>query len=75
MIKHLTLHGNSSALIIEKPILELLHITKDTPLEIATDGRSLIISPIAHAKQAKKVKDALAKVNQRHSKTLRALAG
>jgi antitoxin component of MazEF toxin-antitoxin module len=75
MIKHLTLHGNSSALIIGKPILELLHITKDTPLEIATDGRSLIISPVASAKKEKRVKAALAKVNQRHSKTLRSLAG
>ncbi|MBI3633181.1 MAG: AbrB/MazE/SpoVT family DNA-binding domain-containing protein [Candidatus Vogelbacteria bacterium] len=74
MIKRLTLHGNSLALIIEKAILELLHIEKDTSLEIATDGKNLIISPVQDAKKDKKVKSALAKVNQRHSKTLRALA-
>jgi antitoxin component of MazEF toxin-antitoxin module len=74
MIKHLTLHGNSSALIIEKPILELLHITLATPLEISTDGKNLIISPIKDARKEKKVKTALAKVNQRHAKTLRGLA-
>ncbi len=45
MVKKLTRHGNSLALVIDKPILELLNITKDTPLEISTDGRSLIISP------------------------------
>lgn len=29
MTKKLIQHGNSQALIIEKPILELLHITKE----------------------------------------------
>ena len=75
MIKRLTLHGNSLALIIEKAILEILHIRKDTPLEIATDGKNLIISPVQDANKEKKVKMALAKVNKRHVKTLRTLAG
>ena len=46
MIKTLTTHGNSSALVIEKAILELLKIDTETPLEVTTDGRNLIISPI-----------------------------
>ena len=45
MVKRLTRHGNSLALVIDKPILELLKMSLDTPLEITTDGRSLIISP------------------------------
>ena len=45
MIKKLTRHGNSMALVIDKPILELLKISPDTPLEISTDGRRLIIAP------------------------------
>jgi antitoxin component of MazEF toxin-antitoxin module len=45
VIKKLTRHGNSLALVIDKPILELLNIDRDTPLEITTDGRSLIITP------------------------------
>jgi antitoxin component of MazEF toxin-antitoxin module len=32
MIKSLTKHGNSLALVIEKPILELLGADADTPL-------------------------------------------
>ena len=47
MIKSLTRHGNSYALVIDKPILELLRITPQTQLEITTDGSSLIISPVA----------------------------
>ncbi|MGD8562832.1 MAG: hypothetical protein PVG03_09860 [Desulfarculaceae bacterium] len=45
MIKKLTRHGNSMALVIDKPILELLKISPDTPLELTTDGRALIVSP------------------------------
>ncbi|KMY68601.1 AbrB family transcriptional regulator [Desulfocarbo indianensis] len=45
MIKKLTRHGNSMALVIDKPILELLNISSETPLEITTDGRSLTITP------------------------------
>ena len=74
MIKHLTAHGNSSALIIEKPILELLNITSQTALEVVTDGRNLIISPVSNAKQEKRIQQALSKVNLRHSKTLKKLA-
>ncbi|MBS4008875.1 MAG: hypothetical protein KGZ45_10705 [Clostridium sp.] len=46
MIKSLVKHGNSAALIIDKPILDLLNITADTKLRIATDGQNLIISPL-----------------------------
>ena len=74
MIKYLTAHGNSSALVIEKPILELLKITQDTALEIATDGKNLIISPVTDPRRESRVRAALAKVNKRHARTLRALA-
>ena len=33
MVKNLTKHGNSYALIIEKPIMELLNIEPETPLK------------------------------------------
>lgn len=45
MIKKLSRHGNSLALVIDKPILELLKIQAETPLEVSTDGRALIITP------------------------------
>lgn len=46
MIKKLVRHGNSRALVIDKPILELLHITDDTEIEIITDGTSLTMRPL-----------------------------
>ena len=74
MIKKLVSHGNSAALIIDKPILELLKINSETSLEITTDGKNLIISPVEDSKREKKFKAALAKANKIHGKTLKRLA-
>jgi antitoxin component of MazEF toxin-antitoxin module len=74
MVKRLTQHGNSAALILDKAVLDLLHITMDTPLEISTDGRNLIISPIGSERRARRFRLALESVNRRHGKTLKALA-
>ena len=53
MVKMLTRHGNSLALVLDKPILELLKITAETPLQISTDGTSLVISPVTADREAK----------------------
>jgi len=74
MIKTLTTHGNSAALIIDKPILELLKITIDTPLEIETDGKCLTIRPIREPRDDPAFKAAMDKIMSRHSKTLQRLA-
>lgn len=74
MIKKLVSHGNSAALIIDKPILELLHVDMDTPLEITTDGKNLIVSPVESEKREKKFRTALEKVNKAHAVTLKKLA-
>ncbi len=46
MVKKLSKHGNSWALLIEKPILDLLGIDENTPLEIRTNGRGLYVQPV-----------------------------
>jgi antitoxin component of MazEF toxin-antitoxin module len=46
MIKTLTTHGNSLALVIEKPILQLLNIRAETPLSITTNGRNIVVTPV-----------------------------
>jgi len=79
MVKTLTKHGNSYALIIDKPILDLLKIDADTPLEITTDGVSLLVRPSGSKSGAKeqrdaKFKEALAWTNKKYEKTLRRLA-
>lgn len=49
MIKTLTKHGNSLALVIENPVLELLGADADTPFEISTDGQVLILALVKDA--------------------------
>ena len=46
MRKKLTRHGNSYALIIDRPLMELLGLDPDTEVEISTDGHSLLIRPV-----------------------------
>ena len=74
MIKKMVQHGNSAAIIIDKPIMELLDFSMETPLEISTDGKSLIISPITDAKRIQKLQTSLLKINRKHKKTLEKLA-
>lgn len=74
MVKRMVQHGNSAAIIIDKPIMELLDFELDTPLEISTDGKNLIISPIDDVKRVGKLKSSLSKINKKHKKTLERLA-
>lgn len=46
MPKRLVKHGNSRAIVVDKAILELLKIDDDTDLDLSTDGRSLVITPV-----------------------------
>ena len=74
MIKQLTKHGNSYALIIERPIMELLKIDPSTPLEISTDGDLLILSPVRDQARQASFNSALEKANRRYGKMLKQLA-
>jgi len=74
MVKTLTRHGNSMALVIDKAILELLDINDQTPLEITTDGKSLNISPVTDTERLEKFEKSLKKVNRKYGKTLKNLA-
>lgn len=73
MIKKLSAVGNSLGLIIERPILELLGITKDTPLEVKTDGEALIIRPVKLGKK-ERIRDATKRMMAVHDETFRKLA-
>lgn len=74
MIKNLTKHGNSLALVIDRAVLDLLKIDADTPLDISTDGQVLIVSPVRDAERQKRFKGALESTNRRYGKALKKLA-
>ena len=73
MTKKLIKHGNSAALILDKAILDLLNVTMDTPFEISTDGKSIVISPsTSHSED--QFQASLEKINAKFSETLAKLA-
>ncbi len=74
MLKKLTKHGNSLALVIDKGILELLNIDDQTPLEISTDGTLLLIAPVRDEKRRHLFQEALGNVNARYGRALKKLA-
>ncbi|MGV2333806.1 MAG UNVERIFIED_CONTAM: AbrB/MazE/SpoVT family DNA-binding domain-containing protein [Planctomycetaceae bacterium] len=39
-------HGNSLAIVIDKPVLDLLQITADTKIELTTNGDSIMLTPV-----------------------------
>ena len=72
MRKKLSAVGNSFGLVIEKPILELLSIDRDTELEMTTDGERLIIEPVRKGK--KTLRASAEKIMKKHDATFRKLA-
>lgn len=74
MVKSLTRHGNSLALVIEKPILELLGADAGTPFEVTTDGRALVLTPVTDPLRRKQFQAALRQVNRKYPRALKKLA-
>jgi len=73
--KKLTKHGNSYAVIIERPILDLLGIDSDTLLQISTpDGASIVITPLKSKTQKTKFSSSLKKINKKYGRALKRLA-
>ena len=76
MIKKLVRHGNSRALVIDKPVLDLLNIDEDTEIEIITDGTSLIMRPVRRqdAGRERAFEEALEETNRHWGGALKRLA-
>lgn len=74
MLKALSQHGNSMALVIEKPILELIGAQPETIFDITTDGNSLILTPVKTKEQSKKILAEAEKIKQKYYDVLKKLA-
>lgn len=75
MIKTLQKHGNSLALVIDKPILDLLKVDRHTPLEIEISQNPLgiKITPIPGV-EAEDLEHILDKGNRKYGRMLKKLA-
>jgi antitoxin MazE len=74
VVKKLTRHGNSLALVIDRPILDLLKIDAETPLDISTDGKRLIVAPAAISERRAKFDAAQEWAHRRYGKAFKRLA-
>ena len=74
MIKNLVKHGNSWALVIDRPILDLLKMDPENPVEITTDGQSMTVGPVGKNARQATVRGARKKINTRYGKAFKKLA-
>ncbi|BCA56612.1 AbrB family transcriptional regulator [Nitrospira sp. KM1] len=74
MIKTLQKHGNSMALVIEKPMMEALGIQEDTPLQITLSGNALVITPANVGVGPEHMKQILKDLRKRYGPMLKRLA-
>ena len=64
----------SLGLIIDRPILDLLKIDPDTPLEVSTDGQRLMVAPLKESSRCKKFDAAQDWAHKRYGKAFQKLA-
>ena len=74
MTKTLTRHGNSLALVIDKPILEQMGIDETTPLTLAFDGRCMIIARASSSSRRKMVRSAIDEIHHEFGNAMKKLA-
>ncbi len=74
MIKKLVKHGNSWAIVLDRPILDLLKIDPESPVELTTDGQTITIAPYRDEQKKSRARSAREVVNKKHSKAFKKLA-
>ena len=74
MVKNLIKHGNSYALVIDKPIMELLQMTPETELDVTTNGDKLVISPVRPKGRQAKLNQILDNINRDFGPALKKLS-
>jgi antitoxin component of MazEF toxin-antitoxin module len=67
MIKHLQKVGNSRGIVLDRPILELLHIGDNAAFEVTQEKNGLLLRPLSAS-------EAYRKVSRKHRKSLDKLA-
>lgn len=74
MIKTLQKHGNSQALVLDKPIMDALGITAESRLQLTISGNSLIVSPSNVGVGQKEISASLDELRPRYREMLKNLA-
>jgi antitoxin MazE len=74
MFKKFTKHNNKLSFIINKPLLNLLHVNSETQLKITTNGQLLIVFPLKDDEGKSIFKRRLECTNQKFGSVFKRLA-
>jgi antitoxin MazE len=74
MRKKLVRTGNSLALVLDKALLEEANIDADTELEVSTDGRVLVVSPLPSPRRSAKLRKVVEQAHRRYAGVFKRLA-
>lgn len=74
IVKKLTRQGNSTALVIDKPLLDLLEFDQDTELKITVKGRQLIVEPLTKSERAARIAEISKRDLKKNAELYRRLA-
>ena len=62
------------ALVIERPMMEALGITEETPLQVTVNGNALVVTPANVGVGPERMKAALKEIRKRYGPMLKRLA-
>jgi antitoxin component of MazEF toxin-antitoxin module len=74
MEKRLTKTGNSLALVLDRELLDRTGISADTVLDVSTDGDVIVVTPKRAKGRAEKLRQAMARADERYAGVFRRLA-
>ena len=74
MVTRLKRDGDSLVLVIDPPLLDQMRIDADTPLDVTTDGETLVVSPVRDEARRREFDRIVKEMNERYAKTFRRLA-
>jgi antitoxin component of MazEF toxin-antitoxin module len=74
MVKKLARLGNSRAVIIDRPLMDLLGINDETALKLTVVGRKLTIEPVAESDEDAKFKEIMHRTGRKNAELFRRLA-
>jgi len=74
IVKKLTRLGNSSALVVDRTLMELMDIDADTPLKVTVEGRRMTVEPLDEKERAARFEEVMKKTGKKNAKLFRRLS-
>jgi antitoxin MazE len=74
IVKKLTRLGNSSALVVDRTLMQLMDIDADTPLKVTVEGRRMTVEPLDEKERAARFEKVMKKTGKKNAELFRRLS-